>query len=242
MLGMGIIKVEVNLSEITQAVNEFRHNKLRALETLTTEVKGAVGRFFNQLLHAEMSLFLGSPDQSDNKRNGTYERNYALKGIGALRIRMPIDRKHEFRSEILPTHERMDPRLKNDLALLHLAGISTRMVGMISRRLLGVQVSTDTVSKSLERIEENALSWLGRPITKKYWALFVDGTNFRIQRRGSTEKEPSLVVLGLDEDDKMSILAIEPGQKDNAACWRTLFDELKKRGLDGSRVRLVSSQ
>jgi len=238
MLSTGIIKVEINLSEIAQAISEFRHNKLRALETLTTEVKGAVGRFFNQLLHTEMSLFLGQPDQSDNKRNGYYERNYALKGIGALRLRMPVDRKNRFQSDILPAREQMDPRLKNDLALLHLAGISTRMIGMISRRLLGVEVSTDTVSKSLERIGGNALTWLSRPITKNYWALFVDGTNFRIQRRGSTEKEPSLVVLGLDEDRKMSILAIEPGQKDNADCWRSVFGELKKRGLDPAKVRL----
>jgi putative transposase len=238
MLDMGMIKIEVNLSEVTRAVEEFRSNKLKALEALTKEVKGAVSRFFNQLLHAEMSLFLGRPDQENNKRNGYYERSYALKGIGSLQIRMPTDRKHEFRSEILPSHERMDPRLKNDLALLHLAGISTRMVGMISRKLLGVEVSTDTVSKSLEPIEEKALTWLIRPITGKYWALFVDGTNFRMQRRGSTEKEPSLVVLGLDEQWKMSILAIEPGQKDNAPCWRSLFGELKNRGLNGLEVRL----
>lgn len=238
MSDMSMIKVEVNLSEIKQAVSEFRNNKLRALETLTSEVKGAVGRFFNQLLHTEMALFLGQPEQSDNKRNGYYERNYALKGIGSLKVLMPIDRKRKFKSEIIPAGERMDPRLKDDLALLHLAGISTRMVGMISRRLLGVEVSTDTVSKSLIRIEQNALTWLTRPITKTYWALFVDGTNFRIQRRGSTEKEPSLVVLGLDDDRKMSILAIEPGQKDSADCWRSVFSDLKNRGLDASQVRL----
>lgn len=238
MLGMGIIKVEVNLAELAQSLEGFRRHRLRALETLTTEVRSAVGRFFNQLLHMEMALFLGRPDQSDNKRNGYYERNYALKGVGALRIRMPIDRKREFQSEVLPPREQIDPRLKNDLALLHLAGISTRMIGMISRRLLGVEVSTDTVSRSLERIEGNALTWLTRPISKGYWALFVDGTNFRIQRRGSTEKEPSLVVLGLDDDRKMSILAIEPGQKDSADCWRSLFAELKERGLDPAKVRL----
>src|SRR3989338_61231 len=238
MSDMGLIKVEVNLSEIGRTVSEFRSHRLKALETLTTEVRGAVGRFFNQLLHTEMALFLGHPDQSDNKRNGYYERNYVLKGIGALRIRMPLDRKSAFKSEILPPREQIDPRLKNDMALLHLAGISTRMIGMISRRFLGVQVSTNTVSRSLEAIEENALTWLSRPITGAYFALFVDGTNFRIQRRGSTEKEPSLVVLGLDEDRRMSILAIEPGQKDSAECWRSLFKDLKKRGLDASKVRL----
>ena len=110
MSDMGLIKVEVNLSEIGRTVSEFRSHRLKALETLTTEVRGAVGRFFNQLLHTEMALFLGHPDQSDNKRNGYYERSYVLKGIGALRIRMPLDRKSAFKSEILPPREQCRPR------------------------------------------------------------------------------------------------------------------------------------
>lgn len=36
-------------------------------------------------------LFLGKADECRNKRNGYYEREYALKGVGCLRIRMPRD-------------------------------------------------------------------------------------------------------------------------------------------------------
>lgn len=235
---MGIIKVEINLSELSQALETFKRNRLKAFETLTMEVKDAVSGTLNQLLHAEMSLFLGKPEESGNKRNGYKEREYALKGIGCIRIRMPIDRKRRFDSEIIPTREQIDPRLKEDMAVLHLAGISTRMVAMISRRLLGVSVSTDTVRKSLHVIEAQAVSWFDRPLDDSYWALFIDGTNFRIQRRGSTEKEPSLVVLGVNARNQLSILAIEPGQKDNAACWEAVFSDLKRRGLKADKVRI----
>jgi putative transposase len=238
MLEMGIIKVEINLPELKSAIEGFRKNRMKALESVTHEIRESVSRFFNQLLNMEMTFFLGRSDQESNKRNGYYERQYALKGIGALRLRMPVDRKREFKSEIIPAHERLDPRLKEDLALLHLAGISTRMIGMISRRLLGIEVSSNLVSSSLGLIEENALSWLNRPIVSEYWGLFVDGTNFRIQRKGSTQKEPTLVAIGLDAKNRMSILAMEPGQKDSADCWRSLFQELKNRGLNFDKVRL----
>jgi len=113
-------------------------------------------------------------------------------------------------------------------------------MAMLSRRILGVQVSADTVSKSLSVIEHKATQWLTRPLNEqKYWALFIDGTNFRIQRRGSTEKEPSLVVVGIDARNRMSILAVEPGTKDNVDTWRGVFSELIKRGLDVSSVRIV---
>src|SRR5271156_5829627 len=100
---MGIVKIEVKIPELTKALEEFKQNRLRSLEFITSEVKSAVSSTLNQLLHAEMALFLGSPDQDDNKRNGYQEREYALKGVGSLRIRVPVDRKRKFESSIIPS-------------------------------------------------------------------------------------------------------------------------------------------
>lgn len=237
-LNMGIIKLEVSLPEATQALEEFRKNRIKALDAVASEVKTAVSHAFNQLLNSEMSFFLGKPDQAGNKRNGYEEREYALKGVGCIRIRMPVDRKREFKSAVVPPREQVDPRLKEDMAVLHLAGLSTRTMAMVSKRILGVEVSTDTVSQSLGAIEEKALNFLTRPLEKHYWGLFIDGTNFRIQRRGTTDKEPSLVVLGIDDQNCMSILAVEPGTKDNADSWDAVFAELRSRGLDMGGVRI----
>jgi len=237
-LKMGIIKVEVSLPEAAQAIEEFGRNRIQAFEAITSELKTAVGNAFNHLLQTEMTLFLGKPEQSGNKRNGYEEREYALKGVGCIRIRMPQDRKSQFKSQVIVPREQIDPRLKQDMAVLHLAGLSTRTMAMVSKRVLGVEVSTDTVSESLGSIEEKALRFLTRPLEKPYWALFIDGTNFRIQRRGSVAKEPSLVVLGIDADNRMSILAVEPGTKDNVDAWAAVFAELRHRGLEMSAVRI----
>jgi putative transposase len=238
-IGMGIIKVEISLPEAAKALEEFRREPKRTFELISHEVRSAVSNLFDQLLQTEMSIFLGHPDQKNNKRNGYYERDFALKGVGCIRIKMPIDRKRKFESNVIKRHEQIDPRLKEDLAVLHLAGISTRLMAMLSKRILGVEVSADTVSKSLGVIEDKATQWLTRPLTnKKYWALFVDGTNFRIQRRGSTQKEPSLVVVGINDRNRLSVLAVEPGTKDNVDAWRAVFSELIRRGLDTSQVRI----
>lgn len=238
-LNMGIVKIEVSLPEATRAIEEFRRNRTKAFEALTSEVKSAVGGAINQLLHTEMTLFLGRPDQDQNKRNGYQEREYALKGVGCIRIRMPVDRRREFKSEIIKPNEQIDPRLKEDMAVLHLAGLSKRTLAMMSKRVLGVEVSHDTVGKSLELVKPKALSFLERDLSnRKFWALYVDGTNFKIQRRGSTEKEPTLVVLGIDAKNSLSLLAMEPGTKDNAECWRAVFASLASRGLDFQAVRI----
>lgn len=237
-LQMGIIKVEIKIPELVKAIESFKENRMQALEHVAHELKQSVGEMFNQILHTEMEIFLGQADQSGNKRNGYDEREYALKGVGCVRIKMPVDRKRNFKSVVVPPREQIDPRLKEDIAVLHLAGISNRVLAMISKRVLGVEVSTDTVTKSLAHVEDKALDWLERPLEKRYWALFLDGTNFKMQRRQSTEKEPTLVVLGIDDENRMSILAMQPGYKESADSWREVFKDLVTRGLDPRSVRI----
>jgi putative transposase len=235
---LGFLKVQINVRELLQAVEALRSSRAKVFDALTTELRSSASAALDHLLHAEMTLFLGQPDQVDNRRNGYETKDYALKGIGALRIRVPIDRKRRFDSSLIPKGERMDPRLKEDMAALQLAGLSSRTLALMSKRILGIDVSHQTVAASMPMISSHAEDWLRRPISGEWWALLIDGTYFNVVRRGSVEKEPSLVVLGIDSMNRRSILAIEPGHRDNADSWRTVFREMKARGLNGSCVRL----
>jgi len=235
---MGIIKVEVNFPELREAIQGIEQGRRKFFELLNVEIKSAAAQAIEHVLNSEITVFLGKPEEKDNKRNGYELRNYALKGIGGIVFKMPVDRRSRFKSVIIPKNEQIDPKLKEDLAVLHLAGISSRDLEMMSKRILGLEVSRQTVSNSLGCIEEKALEWLTRPINASYWALYIDGTNFKIQRRGSTEREPSLVVLGIDENNHKSILAIEPGTKDNVDAWEAVFKELIRRGLKTDDVRI----
>jgi putative transposase len=233
-----LLRVDVSIPAVRETLQLFAANRVQAWERFSTVVREAVADGVNQLLDAEITLFLGRADQVENKRNGYQIRKYQFKGIGGLQLLIPRDRHGEFNSVVIPTGERGDPRLRQDMALLHLAGISNRTMAMISRRILGVGVSKDTVSRSLSVVHEHALKWLTRPLTERYWALYIDGTNFKIQRRGSTAREPSLVVLGVNESNYRSILSVEPGSRDNVDSWRSVFRELKRRGLPADGVRL----
>lgn len=235
---MSILKFQISVPEAVKAISKFKENRVKAFELLTEEIRLTFEESINHLLNLEMAIFLGEADQIDNKKNGHKERDYTIKGIGTLRINMPQDRKSQFESSIIKKSERVDPRIKEDMAVLHLAGISNRTLAMISERILHIEVSKDTINESLSSIQSSAIDWLERPLGNDYWALYIDGTNFNIQRRGSTEKEPSLVVLGIDNNDRRSILAIDSGSKDNVDCWRTVFDSLIARGLDPRKVKI----
>lgn len=236
---MSGIKVEIKIHELTKTLQMFIEKPKQALNDLSSEIKNGVGEAINSLLRAEIDMFLGEPEQADNKKNGYLPaREFVLKGVGGVMVRMPKDRKGAFKSHIIPKNQSLDERLKADMAILHLAGISNRMLSMISKRLLGVQVSKNTVNRSLDSIKDEAQNWLTRTLDEKYWALYIDGTNFNVQRRGSTEKEPSLVVLGINDTGHRSVLAIEPGTKDSAEVWRSVFNSLKARGFQADHVKI----
>ena len=65
---MSIIKVELRLQELSKVIKAFKTNRKGALETFSKELKKAVASSFNELMQAEIDLFLGSADQSSNKK------------------------------------------------------------------------------------------------------------------------------------------------------------------------------
>lgn len=82
MLDMGIIKVEVKLPELREAITGLDQSRKRFFELLSGEIKSAAVQAIEQLMHSEITLFLGKPSEKDNKRNGYEVREYAFKGLG----------------------------------------------------------------------------------------------------------------------------------------------------------------
>ena len=193
---MSVIKLEIRLSEIPSAIAAFKNNRKNALDLFSEEIRKAVSHGFNQLLNTEIDIFLGNESEVGNKRNGYQpEREYALKGVGSLRVRVPKDRLGNFKSSIIPPKERVDPRIKAEMAILQLAGLSSRTLSMISKRLLGVEIGKDGVNDSLSLVVEVSRRWLERPIEDSYWALYVDGTNFSAAARLQVSLRLWLLVL-----------------------------------------------
>jgi transposase-like protein len=152
---MGMIKLDINIAEIRKSIVDFKANRLKVFDELTSEFKTAFSKTIEEILESEITVFLGNSMENDNRRNGYSIREYCFKGIGTIAFKVPRDRKGKFSSEIIPKHEQIDPRLKEDIAVLHLAGLSTRTLSLISKRVLGTPVSADTVSKSLSLIVQS---------------------------------------------------------------------------------------
>jgi putative transposase len=232
------MKIVVKVRDAVELARRFEASPREAMREVVAHVRSGVLHTLEEVMDAEIELFLGQPAERANKRNGYVTRTFGIKGLGAIQLRVPRDRAGRFDSNVVPVARHHDEATERDLALLHLAGLSTRMLAHLSLQILGVKVSHTEVSRSLKTLVPAAKRFLERPLGgRRFKYLYVDGTFFRV-RRTTVEAEPTLVVLGVDECDRRSILAMIQGDKDAVDAWRMVFADMKERGLDASAVQL----
>jgi putative transposase len=208
------------------------------------DVQEEMGKYLTSLMDAELTHHLGRKryervEDVANHHNGTYSRGFCIKGIGEVELRIPKDRDGEFKTQVIPRSQQYEDAITEDLSLMYLTGVSTRRLSLISRCLIGRNISHQEVSKANKELTEAVERWRNRDLSKetiKY--IYVDGVIFSMRVANSVEKVPVLVAIGVAENGSKLVLGIQSGDKESAGSWREFFRELKNRGLKGSEVRL----
>lgn len=234
-----LMKIIVRVQDVVLMARRFKASPVEAMRDVVMSTKDAVRDALEQIMMAELELFLGEDAQKGNKRNGVVTRSFGVKGIGTIQVRVPRDRRGKFKSSVVPPKRHYDKLIEQDLALLHLAGLSTRTLSQLSHKILGVRVSHAEVSNSLHTIIPGARKFLERSLRdRQFMYLYVDGTGFHVRRQNTVGREPVLVVIGVDTEGKKSVLCMSPGDKDSRPAWERVFADLKGRGLDHLTVKL----
>jgi len=238
------MNVEISVPEVVEIFKEIQEQPKQIFEMIRVEIRENVGQYLSKLTAMELTHFLGREryerGQGEvNHRNGSYDRRFALKGIGEVQVEVPRDRNGEFKTKVIPRSKRYEDEIREDLSFMFLTGISTRSLSMISRRLLGRRVSPTEISNANNELIEAVEKWRTRDLSEepiKY--LFLDGVNFDMRIDGSIEKVPVLVAIGVTEDGQKRVLRFQAGDKESASTWREFLKDLKRRGLESSLMIL----
>jgi len=238
------MKMEISVAEAVELINGIRQQPDALFEMIRADVKDSVGMYLSELMETELTGFLGRDryervEGESNHRNGSYDRKFTLKGIGEVDVKVPRDRKGDFRTQVIPRSKQYEDTLREDLCAMFLAGVSTRTLSLISERLIGRRISPMEVSHAGKALSGMVEAWRERDLsTESIKYLYVDGTLFSMRINRSVGKVPVLVVIGVTEQGHRTVLAVQSGDKESATTWRELFKDIKRRGLDGGRVTL----
>ncbi|TAN44843.1 MAG: IS256 family transposase [Nitrospirae bacterium] len=238
------MKIKISVPEAVELIKELQERPSRIFEMATMNVQKDVGNYLTNLMKAELTHILGRQeyersDGETNHRNGSYARKFCIKGIGEVDTKVPRDRNGEYQTQVLPRSKQYDNRIAEDISMMYLAGISTRTLSMLSRRLIGRAISHEEVSKANRELTDAVEKWRSRDLSgEKIKYIFIDGVIFKMRLEKSVEKVPVLVAIGITESGAKLVLGVQSGDKESATSWREFFRDLKSRGLDESSVTL----
>ena len=238
------MKVKISVPEAVTIFKEIQKQPEKVFEMIRVEIRESVGKYLSKMMGLELTDFLGRvpyerKGRNTNHRNGSYNRRFTLKGIGEVDLKVPRDRKGDFKTQVIPRSKRYEDEIRQDLCLMFLTGISTRTLSMISTRLIGRKISPAEISNVNKELIDAVEKWRSRDLSEesiKY--LFLDGVCFHMRIDGSIETVPVLVAIGVTETGRKLVLGMQAGDKESASNWREFIKDLKKRGLDGSKTTL----
>jgi len=177
-------------------------------------------------------------------RNGHGKERRVTVGSGTIALRAPRvdDRRRDpetgervrFCSALLPRYARRSPKVTDLLPLLYLRGLSSGDFGPALRELLGEEasgLSPSAIARLTKAWEADYRAFRRRRLDfHRYCYLFVDGVHVSV-RLGEDRELCLLVVIGVREDGKKELLAVEDGYRESTESWASVLRDLKTRGL-----------
>src|SRR5271156_1261733 len=218
---------------------------------LENGVRTRIRGFIEELLEDELDAALGrgryeragaadkeSPKGAAGSRHGHRERGL-LGTFGATTVRVPRARlatpqgkTSEWRNATIPAYQRRTKRADALIAGANLSWTNTRRVRRALAALCGGAVGKDTVSRVWRKTKGDWDAWNARSLKEEpIVRLILDGTVVRVRLDRQATSISLLVVLGVREGGQKGLPAIKSMGGESTEAWRTVLDDLIKRGL-----------
>src|SRR6201982_1725812 len=113
-----------------------------------------------------------------------------------------------------------------------MAGTNTRRVRRALGPLFAGAVGKDTVSRVWRKVKTDWDAWNARSLADEpIVRMILDGTVVRVRLDRKATAISLLVVLGVRADGQKVLLAIKSMSGESAEAWRSVLDDLTRRGL-----------
>jgi transposase-like protein len=196
-----------------------------------------------QLMEAEVSELVGAahgeraPEARLTHRNGYRQRPWATRA-GEIELAIPKLRRGSYFPSFLEPRRRSEQALVSVVQEAYVAGVSTRKVDQVVESL-GLRISKSEVSRICEGLDEQVTAFRGRPLEGRYPYLWLDAKVEKVRDGGRVVRKCLVLAYGVHESGYREVIALDVGEAETEAFWRSFLRSLVERGLTG--VQLVIS-
>jgi transposase-like protein len=94
--------------------------------------------------------------------------------VGHIELRVPQDRQGRFQTEFFERHQRSEKALVAVMLEMYVQGVSTRKVKTITEELCGYEFSSSTISRIVQKLDEELERLARRRLEEPYLYLILD--------------------------------------------------------------------
>lgn len=164
-------------------------------------------------------------------RNGFYTRDLITSTGRIADLKVPRDREGQFQTEVFERYNRYEPEVAEALTQMFVSGTSTRKVGKVAEKLMGVAPSASSVSRLNQSLTEQYEAWRERALLAHYRVVYLDGIHFTVRHGGKTDSTMVLTALGVDLEGSREVLGFRACAEESQDGWACLLQDLRNRGL-----------
>jgi putative transposase len=196
-----------------------------------------------QLMEAEVSELVGAergeraPAERLTHRNGYRSRAWSTRA-GELELAIPKIRRGSYFPSFLEPRKRSEQALVSVVQEAYVAGVSTRKVDQVVESL-GLRISKSEVSRICAGLDEQVEAFRTRPLEGRYPYLWLDAKVEKVRDGGRVVRKCLVLAYGVHESGYREVIALDVGECETEAFWRSFLRSLVERGLGG--VQLVVS-
>ena len=224
------------------------------------DLSGNTRRLLKELMEGTMEIWrdqyvaadwhqVGQPDRQ-GQRNGYYTRKSWPTELGLLeQVKVPRCRKKGLTKTMFDRLHDHRQELGDSVVQMLLAGVSTRRVGELLDRIIGLPVSAGQVSHLAKRLDSQVAAYHRRPLVDDVQYLLLDAIH--LKARGAprliatglrhSRKRVVLVAYGINTLGIRQIIDFRIASSESQSAWRQLLWGLYQRGLEGQKLQLITT-
>ena len=221
-------------------------------DPIETELRTKVRGFIEAMIEEELETALARPRYGRRSGPSAEDEGASIAGhrhgrrtrsltgtFGPTAIAVPRARifgadgkTAEWKSKVVLAYQRRTRAADALIASAYLSGTNTRRVRRALAALFRGAVGKDTVSRIWRKVKGDWDAWNARSLAEEpIIRLILDGTVVRVRLDRKSTPISLLIALGVRQDGQKVLLAVKNMGGESEAAWRTLLDDLVKRGL-----------
>ena len=207
---------------------------IQTADDIQAALKDLLGSTIQEMMEAEMDEHLGydkyERSSVSNYRNGTKTKHVRSK-YGEFDIDVPQDRQSTFEPKIVQKRQKDISAIDDKIISMYAKGMTTRQISDTIEDIYGFEVSEGMVSDITDKLLPEIENWQNRPLSAVYPVIFIDAVHFSVRDDGIIRKLDAYIVLGINDEGKKEVLAIEVGENESSKYWLSVLNCLKNRGV-----------